>query len=63
MYMVQDPPKYNDVICEQPLTVPSDEAVKNSDPVLLDIHMVLNTGSVWEADRGISPTGLPPVLK
>ena len=45
------------------LTVPSDEAVKNSDPVLLDIHMVLNTGSVWEADRGISPTGLPPVLK
>ena len=50
--------------CLKPtLTVPSDEAVKNSDPVLLDIHMVLKTGSVWEADRGISPTGLPPVLK
>ena len=49
--------------CLTIITVPSDEAVKNSDPVLLDIHMVLNTGSVWEADRGISPTGLPPVLK
>ena len=45
------------------LTVPSDDAVKNSDPVLLDIHMVLKTGSECEAERGISPTGLPPVLK
>ena len=44
------------------LTVPSEEAVKNSDPVLLEIHMVLNTGSVCATDRGISPAGLPPHL-
>ena len=44
------------------VTVPSDEAVKNSDPVLLEIHIVLKTGSLCAAERGISPTGLPPVL-
>ena len=44
------------------MTVPSDEAVKNSDPVLLEIHIVLKTGSWCAAERGISPTGLPPVL-
>ena len=44
------------------VTVPSDEAVKNSEPVLLEIHIVLKTGSLCAEDRGISPTGLPPVL-
>ena len=44
------------------LTVPSEEAVKNSDPVLLCIHIVLNTGSVCATDRGISPAGRPPIL-
>ena len=44
------------------MTVPSVEAVKNSLLVLLEIHIVLNTGSLCAAERGISPTGLPPVL-
>ena len=50
------------VMVDTVLTVPSEEAVKNSDPVLLEIHMVLKTGSVCAADRGISPAGLPPHL-
>ena len=50
------------VMVDTVLTVPSEEAVKNSDPVLLEIHMVLNTGSVCATDRGISPAGLPPHL-
>ena len=43
-------------------TVPSVEAVKNSEAVLLEIHIVLYTGSMWDTDRFISPSGLPPFL-
>ena len=50
------------VMVDMVLTVPSEEAVKNSDPVLLCIHIVLNTGSVCATDRGISPAGRPPIL-
>ena len=38
------------------LTVPSVLAVKNSDNVLLWIHIVLYTGSMWDTDRLISPS-------
>ena len=44
------------------MTVPSVLAVKNSERVLLWIHMVLYTGSMWDTERLISPSGLPPFL-
>ena len=44
------------------LTLPSEDAVKNSAPVLLETHIVLKTGSVWAVVRLTSPTGLPPSL-
>ena len=43
------------------MTVPSVLAVKNSERVLLCIHMVLYTGSMWDTERLISPSGLPPL--